>query len=145
MPLLYANKWDASRGNRRVGASDAPTVVDALEMFERKIRTAELIALEPAAVFCSNGPDGKVLAENCRLTQSPSLANPERFVDIRPFLSRALRRSSDPIDSCRLAEESGGSAAGRVHDALADARGVAAALRCLLRTSAPSGYGLPFS
>jgi len=39
LPILYAGKWNASRGGWRVGASDAPTIDDALEMFERTILT----------------------------------------------------------------------------------------------------------
>lgn len=104
----------------------------------------ELIALGPAAVFCSNGPDGEVLAENCWLAQLPPLREPERFVDIRPFLSCALQRPSDDIESCRLAAEFCAGTAGRAHDALADARGVAAALRHSLGRLGLGDCGLPF-
>jgi inhibitor of KinA sporulation pathway (predicted exonuclease) len=93
---------------------------------------AELTALGPTAAFCSNGPDGDVLAENCRLTATPPVRAPTKVIDIRPFLSRMLQRPSAEIDSFHLAKEFRGGCAGRAHDALADARGVAAALRHVL-------------
>jgi inhibitor of KinA sporulation pathway (predicted exonuclease) len=94
---------------------------------------AELIAFGVGAVFCSNGPDGEVIAENCRLRQVPLTLGPERFIDVRPYLARRLCRPSDEIDSYRLAREFCGTGAGRAHDALADARGVAAALRQIVQ------------
>jgi uncharacterized protein involved in exopolysaccharide biosynthesis len=39
LPLLYASKWDAAAERWRVSAGEAPTIDDALEMFERGVRT----------------------------------------------------------------------------------------------------------
>ncbi len=117
--------------------------LDALGVSFREALT-ELIALGPSAVFCSNGPDGEVLAENCWLAQLPPLREPERFVDVRSFLSCALQRPSEDIDSCRLTAEFCAGASGRAHDALADARGVAAALRHSLGRLGRGDRGLPF-
>jgi len=96
---------------------------------------AQLAALGEGATFWSNGPDGEVIAENCMLIRFPSPIAPERFIDVRPFLARMLQRSPSEIDSYRLAGEFCGGNPGHAHDALADARGVAAALRWVLQTT----------
>jgi inhibitor of KinA sporulation pathway (predicted exonuclease) len=101
---------------------------------------AELAAFGPGAAFWSNGPDGEVIAENCRLTQMPPRIAPGQFGDVRPFLSRSLRRSAQEIDSYLLAREFCGQSAGRAHDALADARGVAAALRQVVQGTWQNGH-----
>ena len=87
-----------------------------------------LAELGPAVGFWSNGPDGDVITQNCLLTGTVPLLHPQQLLDVRPFLARTLKRPAHEIDSFRLAKQFC-ERPGRAHDALADARGVAAALR----------------
>lgn len=90
---------------------------------------AEFAAFAEGLDLWSNGPDGEVIAENCRLTGTEPLLS-GRSVDVRPLLGARLNKAGEQLDSYRLAEQF--AEAGRAHDALADARGVAGALRHVL-------------
>ena len=93
-----------------------------------------LVKLGQGVGFWSNGPDGDVIAENCVLTGTVPLLPTHQFLDVRPFLARALKRPLHEVESFRLAEQFCDQP-GRAHDALADARGVAAAMRHLICAS----------
>jgi inhibitor of KinA sporulation pathway (predicted exonuclease) len=80
---------------------------------------------QPGLPFLSNGDDGSVIAENCRLA---GLDNPflGRTVDVHDELLAASGRPR--LVSADLVELFGLGDLGRGHDALADARAVAGAL-----------------
>lgn len=91
-----------------------------------------LAALEsfaaPGCLLLANGTDAEVLAENCRLNR---LADPfpGRTRNVQPELAAA--KGSTKVISADLPRLFGLPEAGRGHDALADARNVAAALAIL--------------
>ena len=109
--------------------------VDAVGMpFQDALARLAEFAGDDETEFWSNGPDGDVLAENCRLLGIVSCLASSRFRNVRPFLARRLRKAEEEIDSSRLAGLCGFSSTGRPHDALHDARAVAAAMRLAFAT-----------
>ena len=75
----------------------------------------------------ANGEDAEVLAENCRLANVPPAIARDRFRNVRSQIASMAGQSE--INSCDLPAQFGFAIAGRDHDALADARAVAAAMR----------------
>ena len=74
----------------------------------------------------SNGPDGDIITENCLLNE---IAIPSRtYGDVAKLFTDALGEERH-VDSCTLCERFGLLDSGRDHDAVADARGIAAVLR----------------
>ncbi len=90
-------------------------------------RTLARFARGAAAIY-ANGRDDLVIAENLAINELPA-ADHVRLTDIRGWLARMLSGPRDGIDSHRIAALVGAPAAGGPHDALADARGVAAGIR----------------
>jgi inhibitor of KinA sporulation pathway (predicted exonuclease) len=76
----------------------------------------------------SNGTDGDVIVENCRLNGFPCPLDTTLFRDVREDIARALS-IGDETPSYMLPQLIGGPSIGRAHDGLSDARCVAAALR----------------
>jgi inhibitor of KinA sporulation pathway (predicted exonuclease) len=113
------------------GITQARVDAEGIPFPEALARFADF-AGDDAGAFWSNGPDGDVLAENCRLHGIIPSVPLERFQNVRPFLASWLRKDEAEIDSHRLPELCGFSTPGRPHDALGDARAVAEALRLAL-------------
>lgn len=94
-------------------------------------------ALERAAAFVagdevySNGRDAQILAENCALYGIKFPFENNRFVNLRPIIAEAVGLPPTDIVSGDLPEILGFDANGRRHDAVADARAVAGAVRLL--------------
>jgi inhibitor of KinA sporulation pathway (predicted exonuclease) len=85
-----------------------------------------------SAPLWSNGPDGDVLQENCRLLGVDDCPiDRDRFRNVRALLAEGLGRDPDEVNSFRLPELFGFRSTGTAHDALADARAIAGALRVL--------------
>jgi inhibitor of KinA sporulation pathway (predicted exonuclease) len=82
-----------------------------------------------AAAIASNGPDGEVMIENCRLSGIDCPINGASFRNIRKDLGRALALGDQGTDSFALCTLIGRQTVGRAHDGLSDARSIAAALR----------------
>jgi inhibitor of KinA sporulation pathway (predicted exonuclease) len=91
-----------------------------------------LAAFADGAALASNGDDAAVLRESCRLSGLP-YPFAGRTIDIGPLFRRTANRDQH-ILSCRLPEVFGITPDGNAvpHDALGDARQVAAALRHLV-------------
>jgi inhibitor of KinA sporulation pathway (predicted exonuclease) len=88
---------------------------------------AEFARFAGGAVLASNGDDHGVIAENCRLHGLP-YPFAGRCADVSAALSAAADRDGH-VTSCLLGEAFGFPADGRAHQALADARAVAEAIR----------------
>ena len=87
------------------------------------------VSFAAEASLLSNGPDGDVVTENCRLLGLDCPIDSSRFRDVRERLAASLRRDVEDVDSFRLREMIGLPPTDAPHDALADARAVADALR----------------
>jgi inhibitor of KinA sporulation pathway (predicted exonuclease) len=90
------------------------------------LRRLSLFAID--APIISNGGDGDLILENCHLAGIASPLAADRFLDIRAELSAMLGLRGDEADSYRLPEAIGLPKTA-AHDALADARAVADAIR----------------
>ena len=87
----------------------------------------------------SNGSDGAVIAENCQMMGRPCPIPTSRFVNLRRPLAEALGVNIGAADSGRLLELIGLPVVNqRQHDALDDARAVAATVRHVFAQSSPS-------
>lgn len=84
----------------------------------------------------NNFTDEIVLQNNCKLMQIDWPLEHVRFRNIAPFILPALGRSAESIKySCDLAPSCGLPNPGREHQALSDARNVAATVRYLMRSN----------
>ena len=101
----------------------------ALELFGQFIGTGSPIV--------SNGPDGDVILENCALYGFVCPIDPGLFRDIRREIARALSVPETKADSYCLPRLAGLPIQVQAHDALSDARSVAAVLRALEKKSRP--------
>ncbi len=88
-----------------------------------------LAALAAGAPLLSNGDDGAVVAESCALIGVDDPLADDRWFDIAPALRRLLSRKQ--LGSAEIPALLGLPAPGPAHDALADARAIAAGLRHL--------------
>ena len=91
-----------------------------------------LAAFADGASLLSNGADCDVIEENCLLIDVANPVPPSRWRDIAPDLQRILKR--DHLASAEIPAVLGLPAPGPAHDALADARAIAAGLRHLRTT-----------
>ena len=103
--------------NQRLAAegTELATALDALAEFA------------DGAPLHSNGPDGLVIIENCALIGIDNPLPQENWRDIAPALERLLDRAR--VGSAEIPALLGLPAPGPAHDALADARAIAAGLR----------------
>lgn len=83
----------------------------------------------------SNGRDAEVLRENCSLCGLPFIFAGNRFVNLRPSLSRALGVAGSTMVSGELPALLGFGESDAAHNALFDARAVAATVRRLRERS----------
>jgi len=90
--------------------------------------------------FVANGDDLGVITENCKLARIGCPLPAERFRNLRHDLGVAFDRP-DGVDSYTLTQRAGVASVGRAHDALADARAIAAALGYLRREGRPLAFG----
>jgi inhibitor of KinA sporulation pathway (predicted exonuclease) len=82
---------------------------------------------------CCNGGDDEVLADNAGWHGVPPSRHMARMIDIRRHLARLLGTGDRLFFSTHVAELAGGAApTDQRHDALADARTIAAGLRLLV-------------
>ncbi|CAA7613517.1 Inhibitor of the KinA pathway to sporulation [Candidatus Terasakiella magnetica] len=93
---------------------------------------ARLADFAQGAGLVANGADEEVLRENCRLTDT-AFPFEGRCCDISPLLRRAAGRDGH-VFSCDLGQTFGLALDQTAHDALGDARQVAAVVRLLLDT-----------
>jgi inhibitor of KinA sporulation pathway (predicted exonuclease) len=94
---------------------------------------------DDSVAIWSNGSDGAVIAENCQMMGSSCPIPTSRFVNLRRPLAEALGVDLAAADSGRLLELIGLPVANqRQHDALDDARAVAATVRHVFVQSSPS-------
>lgn len=91
---------------------------------------AQFAGFAEGALIASNGPDHDVIAETCRLQDIADPLEGRDWLDLAPAFEDVFGRR---VVSAALPEAAGEAAAGRAHDAIADARAVAAALRRLRR------------
>ena len=110
------------------GITNEDLDASAMDLNTALRRLAELAA--PDAPLLSNGRDGAVVAESCKLSGAESTFSASRFVCIHDALMAALD-STVPIASSELPSTIGAPMPGRAHTALADARAVALTLRTL--------------
>lgn len=81
----------------------------------------------------SNGVDGNILDENCQKIGVPFPFAPDKFADIHSNLDDFLNVHPRDLVSSRLPETMGFSPPGHAHDAIADCRCIAEALRIMRR------------
>ena len=79
----------------------------------------------------SFGMDPDVLAANCRLNRVAMPFAPDLFHNVAPALGAALDAAAGSFSSSDLPRLAGFAAPGAAHDAINDARAIAAALRVL--------------
>ena len=94
---------------------------------------SEFVGDDGAAVV-SNGADHGALDENCALHGIACPIDADRFVDIRPRLARLLGLATPEVISAKLPSLFRLPGRRKEHDALADARAIAQALRHLRQT-----------
>lgn len=82
--------------------------------------------------ICSNGTDSFVINENCELHKIDPPTLFSKAVNLNPMLSSALGITDGGIYSCELTTHLGLPSEGDHHNGLADARGIASAIRHLL-------------
>jgi inhibitor of KinA sporulation pathway (predicted exonuclease) len=99
------------------------------EPFEQALEDFREFAGAPSTLLAAFGDDAAVLDENCTLNRCAPLFLPAQMVDIRPFILRALGLEGQSVSSGELPQRLGYPPAGPAHDALADARALAIALR----------------
>ncbi len=99
----------------------------ASEGTELATALAALAAFANGRSLLSNGPDGAVMAENCALIEIDNPLPNDQWRDIAGCLPRLLDREN--VSSADIPELLGLVAPGPAHDALADARAIAAGLR----------------
>lgn len=90
---------------------------------------AALAAFADGAPLWSNGNDAAVIEENCGLIAIANPLPPARWRNIAPALQPVI--GGDNIRSAAIPAALGLAAPGQAHDALADARAIAAGLRHL--------------
>ncbi len=120
-PILSAYFIDLTGIDQKMIDRLGVDLASALDLFARFIDDSRSVV--------SNGPDGDVLLENCRLNNLTCPVSVSLFKNIRSDISGALSVSDDKADSYRLPSIAGLTIQARAHDALNDARCVAAALR----------------
>ncbi len=89
---------------------------------------------DDGAAVVSNGTDHAALDENCALHGIACPIDADRFVDIRPRLARLLGLTTPEVISAKLPSLLRLPGRRKEHDALADARAIAQALRHLRQT-----------
>ena len=97
---------------------------EALEQFHAFCHRTDLT--------CYNGDDSIVIAENCDLHEIECPQLTPESINLRPLFSKLLKAAIGEVDSCELTNYLGLPSVGAFHDGLADARGIAAALRHLI-------------
>ncbi len=97
--------------------------------FEAALADFRNFAGDTATIVAAFGGDAAVISENCELNRCAEAFLPSQMVDIRPFITRALGIEGQPVSSGDLPHRLGYPPAGHAHDALADARAIAIALR----------------
>jgi inhibitor of KinA sporulation pathway (predicted exonuclease) len=101
---------------------------------------APVPALRRFAAFCAGSPaysfgnDDRVVRINLELNGLPDFFAPGQLVDFADWLCTRLGVPRNEVSSCDLPARLGLPHAGAAHDALADARAIAAALRHLHTT-----------
>jgi inhibitor of KinA sporulation pathway (predicted exonuclease) len=98
-------------------------------------RFSEFLLRYPAIVY-SNGRDDHILAENLHLQGMPAQLPDCEFRDIQPWIRQATG-APEFVPSCDFPLASGLEQSGQKHDALADARSVARAVRSLRSRGGP--------
>jgi inhibitor of KinA sporulation pathway (predicted exonuclease) len=126
-PLLSAYFIDLTGITQRIVDAQGTDFPDALAMFAR-------FAADAAKVL-SNGPDGDIVRENCGWHGIPCPFDPPLLQNIRPHLAAGFARADTDVDSGKLPDLVGSPVPGRAHDALSDARSIAAAIRFLAGTA----------
>lgn len=110
------------------GISQADVDIEGIEFPEAFRRFIDFAAGLPLVAF---GNDWEVLARNCARHRIPPSAGGARPIDLRGELCRRLGLDPRRVTSGELPGLLGLAKSGRAHDALADARSVASALRTL--------------
>ena len=105
--------------------------------FEQALEDFRAFAGDTSTIIAAFGGDAEVLNENCALNRCATTFLPAQMVDIRPFIIRALGLEGEPVSSGELPHRLGYPPAGHPHDALADARALAIALRHIQSESKP--------
>ena len=90
-------------------------------------------------VICAFGRDDLVLMENCRLYGLDAVAPLPRYINVTPWL-RAHGIESKGFHACDVGPLCGAQFEGRAHDALGDARSVAAGIRALAGRGAENPF-----
>jgi len=114
------------------------TDIDDAAVAARGVAYAEALAafadfVAGCSLVGSFGDDAHVLRETGRLNGLADDALPAGLSDIRPLVERRLPAAPDTLSSSELPAQLGVANPGQPHDALADARAVALALRELRR------------
>ena len=122
-PILSDYFIDLTGITQEMVDRDGVPFADALAAFAAFIGAAADIA--------SNGNDSEIVIENCGLSGIPVPACFGRSIDLHADLSRLVGVAEKSFFSAHLPELLGLPAEGAAHDALADARAIAAALRHL--------------
>jgi inhibitor of KinA sporulation pathway (predicted exonuclease) len=97
--------------------------------FEQAMEDFRAFAGDTSTLMAAFGADAEVMNENCALNRCATALLPAQMVDIRPFILRALSLEGQSVSSGELPHRLGYPPAGHAHDALADARALAIALR----------------
>jgi inhibitor of KinA sporulation pathway (predicted exonuclease) len=95
---------------------------------------------EGTSYVCSNGDDDRVIIENCDLHKIDCPDTFKNAINLRSLFSKALGMNDSDIHSCNLTAHFGLPSVGKHHDAVEDARGVAAALSHLTTSFQYSQY-----
>ncbi len=86
---------------------------------------------EDVAMVLANGDDRDVLRENADLNQVKWFSRDDSMTNIRDWLANGLEREPGSFESAELPALLGAESPGPAHDALADARAIALAMRLL--------------
>jgi inhibitor of KinA sporulation pathway (predicted exonuclease) len=97
--------------------------------FEQALSDFREFAGDTSTLLAAFGDDAGVMDENCTLNRCAPIFLPAQMVDIRPCILRALGFERQSVSSGDLPHRLGYPPAGPAHDALADARALAIALR----------------
>ncbi len=123
-PILSAYFMDLTGISQSDVDENGVALMDAMAAMQQSLKG-------PSISILSNGRDGKYLRENCEKVGIDFIFERQRFLNIRADISSFLNVHADQFTSSDLPMHFGFAPPGTAHDAVADCRCIAGALRIM--------------